>query len=96
MQIIGDDDPVIAAAERPGRSVLEIDRDDRQAGIGNKRGERRDIAVGREDAVAKLAQHDAMPPATGGEVEDMTAWTDQRREAADPGRRLGRPARSCG
>src|SRR4029077_11445192 len=83
VEIIGHDDTVEAAAERPGRAGLQIDRLDAAARPGERR-EGGGVAVDGMDFKAAIEQQSGMAPATGGEVEHAAACGDQRQETQNP------------
>ncbi len=91
VQIVGDDDAVIASAQRPGRTVFQIEHADCAQGITGEGGEPRGVAIGGDHGKAAIAQQAGMPAVSGGEVEDTPARADQRDESAHPrrGRRGG-------
>jgi hypothetical protein len=85
MQIIGHDDPVIAAAELRGLPGFEIDRP-HLASVSRERLQLRKIAVHCDHGKAHLEQQPGVTAAASGEVEHMAAGPDQRGEAPNPSR----------
>src|SRR5215471_11902105 len=92
MQVIGNDDPVIVIAERPGLGGLEVDLPHLAAWPG-KRQERRSVTVDRAHDTAAVTQKTNMPATAGGEVKHKATWFDQRQKAVDPVRRRHRRVR---
>src|SRR5262249_53259661 len=78
--VVGNDDPVIEAAEAPGRTALEAEGDDLASGVAGESREPRDAATDGDDAKAHRAQQRAGPPASRREVENPPLRADQRRE----------------
>src|SRR5215467_2836459 len=92
MQVIGNDDPVIVIAKRPGLGSLEVDLPHLAAWPG-KRQERRSVTIDRAHNKAAVTQEANMPAAAGGEVKHKATWFDQRQKAVDPSRRRHRRVR---
>ena len=85
MEVIGDDDPVIAVAELPPGRAFEINLFHLAAGPGESP-ERRNVAVDRTHRESALEQELRMSAAAGSEVEDQTSGSDQRDKTPHPSR----------
>ena len=86
-QVVGHDDRVpLPLAERPG-ARLEVRRDDLDARVAQAR-ERRRVAVDGGDAAASRGEELGVPPAAGGDVEDVAGRGELRGPRRD--RRLRR------
>jgi hypothetical protein len=83
VQIIRHDDPLIAAAQRPWVTVLQVDLA-RVAALSGKRTQRRDIAVDGGNAKPHMEQQARVTSAASREVEHVPAAADQRRKSPHP------------
>jgi len=88
IQVVGDDDGVEATfREWPGMAVLQVGGDD--VGLPGQVGHGVRIAIHQRQAVAPLQKPARVTASTTSDVQDGAARANQRREADDPGRRLG-------
>jgi hypothetical protein len=90
MEIVDDDDGREGSfRQRPGGLAFQVRLDDLGSGLADEVANGPGVPVHHRHGVTECEEVSGVAPTSTGEVENRAAFPDQRREAANPGGRLG-------